>query len=148
MRRLDGGFVAQARDRIVEGREDWKVMTSRRPTTEEWSDLELAWIVAAHTKSNAVVIVRDGAAIGVGAGDQSRVGAAQRAVLRAGDLAAGAVAASDAFFPFRDGIDMLTEAGVTAIVEPGGSKRDEEVIVAAEQAGIALVFTRRRHFRH
>ncbi len=148
MRRLDGGFVAQARDRMVEGREDWQVMTSRGPTTEEWSDLELAWIVAAHTKSNAVVIVRDGAAIGVGAGDQSRVGAAQRAVLRAGDLAAGAVAASDAFFPFRDGIDMLAEAGVTAIVEPGGSKRDEEVIVAAEQAGIALVFTRRRHFRH
>ncbi len=148
MRRLDGGFVAQARDRMVEGREDWQVMTSRGPTNEEWSDLELAWIVAAHTKSNAVVIVRDGAAIGVGAGDQSRVGAAERAVLRAGDLAAGAVAAGDAFFPFRDGIDMLTEAGVTAIIEPGGSKRDEEVIIAAEQAGIALVFTGRRHFRH
>jgi len=148
LRRLDGGFAAQGRDRIVEGPEDWQVMTSRAPTADEWSDLELAWIVAAHTKSNAVVIVRDGAAIGVGAGDQSRVGAAQRAVLRAGDLAIGAVAASDAFFPFRDGIDLLTEAGVTAIAEPGGSKRDEEVIVAAEQAGIALVFTGRRHFRH
>lgn len=148
LRRLDGGFVAQARDGIVEGRGDWQVMTSRVPTADEWSDLELAWIVAAHTKSNAVVIVRDGAAIGVGAGDQSRVGAAERAVLRAGRRVVGAVAASDAFFPFRDGIDMLTEAGVTAIVEPGGSKRDEEVIVAAEQAGITLVFTRRRHFKH
>jgi phosphoribosylaminoimidazolecarboxamide formyltransferase/IMP cyclohydrolase len=148
LRRLDGGFAAQGRDRIVEGPEDWQVMTSRAPTADEWSDLEMAWIVAAHTKSNAVVIVRDGAAIGVGAGDQSRVGAAQRAVLRAGDLAMGAVAASDAFFPFRDGIDMLSEAGVTAIAEPGGSQRDEEVIVAAEQAGIALVFTGRRHFRH
>ena len=148
LRRLDGGFVAQARDGIVEEPVDWQVMTSRVPTAEEWSDLELAWIVAAHTKSNAVVIVRDGAAIGVGAGDQSRVGAAERAVLRAGGRVVGAVAASDAFFPFRDGIDLLTEAGVTAIVEPGGSKRDEEVIVAAEQAGITLVFTRRRHFKH
>ena len=123
-------------------------MTSRVPTAEEWSDLELAWIVAAHTKSNAVVIVRDGAAIGVGAGDQSRVGAAERALRRAGDRTVGAVAAGDAFFPFRDGIDLLTQAGVTAIVEPGGSKRDEEVILAAEQAGIALVFTGRRHFKH
>ena len=148
MRRMDGGFVAQTRDGLVEGPGDWQVMTSRVPTAEEWSDLELAWIVAAHTKSNAVVIVRDGAAIGVGAGDQSRVGAAERAVLRAGDRTVGAVAAGDAFFPFRDGIDLLTEAGVTAIVEPGGSKRDEEVIVAAEQAGIALVFTGRRHFKH
>jgi phosphoribosylaminoimidazolecarboxamide formyltransferase/IMP cyclohydrolase len=148
LRRLDGGFVAQTRDGLVEGPGEWRVMTSRVPTAEEWSDLELAWIVAAHTKSNAVVIVRDGAAIGVGAGDQSRVGAAERALRRAGDRTVGAVAAGDAFFPFRDGIDLLTEAGVTAIVEPGGSKRDEEVIVAAEQAGIALVFTGRRHFKH
>jgi phosphoribosylaminoimidazolecarboxamide formyltransferase/IMP cyclohydrolase len=148
LRRLDGGFVAQARDGISEGPQDWQVMTSRGPTADEWSDLELAWIVAAHTKSNAVVIVRDRAAIGVGAGDQSRVGAADRAVLRAGGRVVGAAAASDAFFPFRDGIDLLTQAGVTAIVEPGGSKRDEEVIVAAEQAGITLVFTRRRHFKH
>jgi phosphoribosylaminoimidazolecarboxamide formyltransferase/IMP cyclohydrolase len=148
LRRLDGGFVAQTRDVVVEGPEDWQVMTSRVPTPEEWSDLNLAWIVAAHTKSNAVVIARDGAAVGVGAGDQSRVGAAERAVMRAGDRAAGGVAAGDAFFPFRDGIDLLVEAGVAAIVEPGGSKRDEEVIAAAEQAGIALVFTGRRHFKH
>jgi phosphoribosylaminoimidazolecarboxamide formyltransferase/IMP cyclohydrolase len=148
LRRLDGGFVAQTRDRIGEGAGDWEVMTSRRPTEDEWSDLRFAWAIAAHTKSNAVVIVRDGAAVGVGAGDQSRVGAAQRAVLRAGDRALGGVAASDAFFPFRDGIDVLAEAGVKAIVEPGGSVRDEEAIVAAEQHGLALLFTGRRHFRH
>ncbi|MDR9451660.1 MAG: bifunctional phosphoribosylaminoimidazolecarboxamide formyltransferase/IMP cyclohydrolase, partial [Acidimicrobiia bacterium] len=114
----------------------------------EWSDLELAWVVAAHTKSNAVVIARDGAAVGVGAGDQSRVGAAARALVRAGDRALGAAAASDAFFPFRDGIDLLAEAGVRVIAEPGGSMRDKEAIEAAEQHGIALVFTGRRHFRH
>ena len=148
LRRLDGGFVAQTRDGISEGPDDWRVMTSRPPTSDEWSDLELAWVVAAHTKSNAVVIARDGAAVGVGAGDQSRVGAAERAVARAGDRAVGAAAASDAFFPFRDGIDMLAGAGVRAVIEPGGSIRDEEVIVAAEQAGITLVFTGRRHFRH
>jgi phosphoribosylaminoimidazolecarboxamide formyltransferase/IMP cyclohydrolase len=148
LRRLDGGFVAQTRDRIGEGAGDWEVMTSRRPTEDEWSDLRFAWAVAAHTKSNAVVIARDGAAVGVGAGDQSRVGAAQRAVLRAGDRALGGVAASDAFFPFRDGIDVLAGAGVKAIVEPGGSVRDEEAIVAAEQHGLALLFTGRRHFRH
>jgi phosphoribosylaminoimidazolecarboxamide formyltransferase/IMP cyclohydrolase len=148
LRRLDGGFVVQTRDRISEENGDWEVMTSRRPTDDEWSDLWFAWTVAAHTKSNAVVIARARTAFGVGAGDQSRVGAAQRAVLRAGDRALGAVAASDAFFPFRDGIDMLAEAGVKAIVEPGGSVRDEEAIVAAEQHGLALVFTGRRHFRH
>lgn len=148
LRRLDGGFVAQTRDGITEGPDDWRVMTSRPPTPDEWSDLELAWVVAAHTKSNAVIIARDGAAVGVGAGDQSRVGAAERAVARAGERAVGAVAASDAFFPFRDGLDLLAGAGVKAVIEPGGSIRDEEVIVAADQAGIALVFTGRRHFRH
>lgn len=148
LRRLDGGFVAQERDGIDEGPDDWQVMTSRRPTPAEWSDLELAWVVAAHTKSNAVVIARDGAAVGVGAGDQSRVGAAARALVRAGDRALGAAAASDAFFPFRDGIDLLAEAGVRVIAEPGGSMRDKEAIEAAEQHGIALVFTGRRHFRH
>jgi phosphoribosylaminoimidazolecarboxamide formyltransferase/IMP cyclohydrolase len=148
LRRLDGGFVAQARDGIVEGPDDWQVATARRPTAAEWSDLEFAWVVAAHTKSNAVVIARDGAAVGVGAGDQSRVGAAERALVRAGDRAMGGAAASDAFFPFRDGIDLLAEAGVRAIAEPGGSMRDDEAIVAAEQHGIALVFTGRRHFRH
>jgi phosphoribosylaminoimidazolecarboxamide formyltransferase / IMP cyclohydrolase len=94
------------------------------------------------------VIVRDSAAVGVGAGDQSRVGAAERAVARAGDRAVGGVAASDAFFPFRDGLDVLAAAGVTAIVEPGGSRNDPELITAADEHGISLVFTGERHFRH
>lgn len=147
LRRVDGGFVAQERDQ-VETDGDWRVVSERRPTDAEWADLRFAWVVCAHTKSNAIVIAKDGAAIGVGAGDQSRVGASERAVARAGDRAAGGVAASDAFFPFRDGIDALARVGVTAVIEPGGSVRDEEVVAAADEAGIALVFTGRRHFRH
>ncbi len=147
LRRVDGGFVVQSRDR-VESDGDWQVVSARRPTEAEWADLRFAWVVCAHTKSNAIVIAKDRAAIGVGAGDQSRVGASERAVARAGERAVGGVAASDAFFPFRDGIDALAEVGVTAVIEPGGSVRDEEVIAAADEAGIALVFTGRRHFRH
>ena len=104
--------------------------------------------MAAHTKSNAVVLARGEQAVGVGAGDQSRVGAAERAVAKAGGRAEGAVAASDAFFPFRDGLDALAMAGVTAVVEPGGSRNDQELIDAANDDGIALVFTGERHFRH
>jgi phosphoribosylaminoimidazolecarboxamide formyltransferase/IMP cyclohydrolase len=147
VRRVDGGFVVQERDR-VDPDGDWRVVGTREPTEAEWADLRFAWVVCAHTKSNAIVIAKDRAAIGVGAGDQSRVGASERAVARAGERAAGGVAASDAFFPFRDGIDALAEVGVTAVIEPGGSVRDEEVIAAADEAGIALVFTGRRHFRH
>lgn len=112
------------------------------------ADLRFAWTVAAATKSNAIVIARDRAAIGVGAGDQSRVGAAERAVERAGDRAEGAAAASDAFFPFPDGLETLSAAGVTAVVQPGGSRGDAAVIAAADAAGVALVFTRTRHFLH
>ncbi|MEX1281467.1 MAG: bifunctional phosphoribosylaminoimidazolecarboxamide formyltransferase/IMP cyclohydrolase [Acidimicrobiia bacterium] len=147
LRRVDGGFVVQTRDR-VETDGDWQVVSARQPTEAEWADLRFAWVVCAHTKSNAIVIAKDRAAVGVGAGDQSRVGASERAVARAGERAVGGVAASDAFFPFRDGIDALAEVGVTAVIEPGGSVRDEEVIAAADEAGIALVFTGRRHFRH
>lgn len=146
-RRVDGGFLLQARDAIQDA-ETWNVVSVRQPSEAEAADLRFAWIVAAHTKSNAIVIAKDGAAIGVGAGDQSRVGASERAVARAGARAAGAVAASDAFFPFRDGIDALAAVGVAAVIEPGGSVRDEEVIAAADEHGIALVFTGHRHFRH
>ena len=145
-RRIEGGFVAQTRD--VPGGEDWQVVSGRPPSEAEMSDLRFAWTVAAATKSNAIVVAKDRAAIGVGAGDQSRVGAAQRAIARAGDRARGAVAASDAFFPFPDGLETLAEAGVTAVVEPGGARRDEEVIAAADRLGVALVFTGRRHFLH
>ncbi len=147
VRRLEGGALLQLRD-TVGGFDGWEVRSARSPSEAERADLELAWTVAAHTKSNAVVIAKDLAAIGVGAGDQSRVGAAERAVRRAGDRARGAVAASDAFFPFRDGLDVLADSGVTAIAEPGGSRRDDEVVAAADERGVALVFTGRRHFRH
>ena len=145
-RRIEGGFLVQERDRV--DMEGWKTMSRREPTPSELEALRFAWVVAAHTKSNAIVIARGEQAVGVGAGDQSRVGAAERAVVKAGERAGGAVAASDAFFPFRDGIDTLADAGVTAIVEPGGSMNDDEVVAAADERGLALLFTNRRHFRH
>ncbi|MPZ53880.1 MAG: bifunctional phosphoribosylaminoimidazolecarboxamide formyltransferase/IMP cyclohydrolase [Acidimicrobiia bacterium] len=146
IRRIDGGFVGQAMDTVI--LDDWEVVSNRQPTDEEVEELELAWKVVAHAKSNSIVIANDGAAVGVGAGDQSRVGASEKAVKQAGDRAEGGVAASDAFFPFRDGLDALADAGVTAVVEPGGSRRDDEVIEAANEHDLALVFTGRRHFRH
>ena len=138
----------QGRDTVVVSEGEWTVVTERVPTDAEWADLRFAWRTAAHTKSNAVVVVADGAAVGVGAGDQSRVGAAERALARAGDRARGGVAASDAFFPFADGVEALASRGVKAIIQPGGSKGDAAVIAAAESHGIAMVFTGRRHFRH
>ncbi|HJR91900.1 MAG TPA: bifunctional phosphoribosylaminoimidazolecarboxamide formyltransferase/IMP cyclohydrolase, partial [Acidimicrobiia bacterium] len=146
LRRIEGGFVAQPRDTI--GEEKWNVVSRRSPTDTETADLRFAWTVAAATKSNAIVVAKESAAVGVGAGDQSRVGAALRALARAGTRARGAVAASDAFFPFPDGLETLAEAGVTAIVEPGGSVRDEDVIAAADEVDMALVFTGTRHFLH
>lgn len=146
LRRIESGLLIQTRDSI--GDEEWEVVSERPPTELERQELEFAWAVAMHTKSNAIVVVKDRAAVGVGAGDQSRVGAAVRAVTRAGDRSAGAVAASDAFFPFRDGLDVLARSGVTAVVEPGGSRNDQELIDAANEHGVALLFTGRRHFRH
>jgi phosphoribosylaminoimidazolecarboxamide formyltransferase/IMP cyclohydrolase len=147
MRSIDGGFLVQKADTVDAATDTWAERT-RPPTDREMRDLAMAWVIAAHTKSNAVVLVNDGAAVGVGAGDQSRVGAAERALARAGERARGAVCASDAFFPFRDGPDALAAAGVTAIVEPGGSIRDDEVIEAALEHDMALMFTDERHFRH
>jgi phosphoribosylaminoimidazolecarboxamide formyltransferase/IMP cyclohydrolase len=146
LRRVESGLLIQTRD--SSGEEQWEVVSERQPTGQERQELNFAWTVAMHTKSNAVVVVKDGAAVGVGAGDQSRVGAAERAVIRAGDRSVGGVAASDAFFPFRDGLVVLAEAGVTAVVEPGGSRNDHELIDAANEHGVALLFTRRRHFKH
>jgi phosphoribosylaminoimidazolecarboxamide formyltransferase/IMP cyclohydrolase len=146
IRRIEGGVLVQDRDRIdLAG---WNVVSERKPTDDEMIGLQFAWVVAAHAKSNAIVIASGEQVVGVGAGDQSRVGAAERAVAKAAGRAMGAVAASDAFFPFRDGLDTLAAAGVTAIVEPGGSRNDQELIEAADEHGIALVFTGKRHFRH
>jgi phosphoribosylaminoimidazolecarboxamide formyltransferase/IMP cyclohydrolase len=148
LRSLGGGYLAQDADRIGTGRGEWTLVTKATPTDAQWRDLELAWVVCARTSSNAIVVVRDGQAAGVGAGQQSRVEAAEIAVRKAGERAAGGAAASDAFFPFRDGLDVLAAAGVGAVIQPGGSVRDGEVVAAADEQGIAMVLTGERHFRH
>jgi len=133
------------------GRADWRVATAREPDAREWDDLRFAWAAVFGIKSNAILLARDGATVGIGAGQMSRVDASRIAVMKAADAGLsveGAVLASDAFFPFRDGVDAAAEAGVRAIVQPGGSIRDEEVIAAADEHGIAMVFTRQRLFRH
>ena len=140
-----GGVLVQSVDR-VSGREKWRVVTAKQPG--DMDELEFAWIVCAHVKSNAIVLTNHGQAVGVGAGQMSRVDAAKVAIMKAILPAAGSVAASDAFFPFRDGLDILADAGVRAVIQPGGSVRDEEVIAAANERGLAMVFTAERHFRH
>ena len=142
-----GGILAQAPDRIS-GRGSWKVATKRQPTDEEMDGLEFAWIVCAHVKSNAIVLTNRAQSIGIGAGQMSRVDAAKVAIMKSILPAAGAFAASDAFFPFRDGLDILADAGVRAVIQPGGSVRDDEVIAAAGERGMTMVFTGERHFRH
>jgi phosphoribosylaminoimidazolecarboxamide formyltransferase/IMP cyclohydrolase len=142
-----GGMLVQSRD-LIGGRESWKVVTERQPTEEELDGLEFAWIVCAHVKSNAIVLTRTSQSVGVGAGQMSRVDAAEIAIRKAADNAAGTFAASDAFFPFRDGLDTLARAGVRAVIQPGGSVRDSDVIAAANEHGMAMVFTGERHFRH
>jgi phosphoribosylaminoimidazolecarboxamide formyltransferase/IMP cyclohydrolase len=155
MRTFLGGALLQERDEVVEAREAWpkgdypKVVTKRAPTAAEWTALRFAWRVCAHVKSNTVIFTGSDRTIAVGAGQMSRVDAVNVAVLKAGAGAlAGSVAASDAFFPFRDGLDAIAKAGATAIVQPGGSMRDAEVIAAADEQGLAMVFTGKRHFRH
>ena len=149
-----GGAVSQDPDRVTEAREPWpqgdmpKVVTKRAPTAEEWIALRFAWRVCAHVKSNAVIFTGADRTRAIGAGQMSRVDAVKVAVMKAAGSLAGTVAASDAFFPFRDGLDAIAEAGATAIVQPGGSVRDAEVIAAADERGLAMVFTGRRHFRH
>jgi phosphoribosylaminoimidazolecarboxamide formyltransferase/IMP cyclohydrolase len=155
MRSFLGGILQQDRDRVTEAQEPWpqgdfpKVVTSRAPTAEEWTALRFAWRVCAHVKSNTVIFTGHDRTIAIGAGQMSRVDAVKVAVMKAAaEQLRGSVAASDAFFPFRDGLDALAQAGATAVVQPGGSVRDAEVIAAADEWGIAMVFTGRRHFRH
>jgi phosphoribosylaminoimidazolecarboxamide formyltransferase/IMP cyclohydrolase len=148
MRQIDGGLLVQEPDRLLAGRDSWHVATKRAPTDEQWRDLELAWLVCARTSSNAIVLARDGQVVGVGCGQQSRVDAAALAGRKADGRAVGGAAASDAFFPFRDGLDAVVDAGVGAVVQPGGSLRDDEVVAAADEREIALVMTGERHFRH
>ena len=140
--------LVQNADELLVPVGQWRCVTDRQPTPAQLRDLALAWRVCARTTSNAIVLARDGVAVGVGAGQQSRVVAAGIATTKAGDKAVGAAASSDAFFPFADGLDALTSAGVTAVVQPGGSVRDQEVIDAANAANIVMMLTGERHFRH
>ncbi len=150
-KRVRGGLLVQERAPLAGNEGEWRVVTARQPTEAEWWDLRFAWRAVGSVKSNAIVLVREGATIGIGAGQMSRVDAAFLSVHKAG-LAGhdtkGAVMGSDAFFPFRDGVEQAAEAGVSAIVQPGGSVRDQEVIEAANEYDIAMVFTGKRQFRH
>ncbi len=148
LRRAGGGFLVQESDTYQDDRSTWKVVTRVAPSDEQWADLEFAWKVCGATGSNAIVLAKGGQAFGIGAGQQSRVHSAEIAARKADGRAVGGACASDAFFPFRDGVDTAVAAGAKAIAQPGGSVRDEEVIAAADEAGVAMVFTGRRHFRH
>ena len=153
-----GGVLVQDADEGHEGRDTMSVVTKRQPTDQEWVDLVFAWKVAKHVKSNAIVFAKDGATVGVGAGQMNRRDSSRIAAIRAAESgeaaglkecpAKGSVVASDAFFPFADGLLAAAEAGATSVIQPGGSMRDQEVIDAADKAGLAMVFTGMRHFRH
>jgi len=157
-RQVSGGFLVQDKDIGHIVADDLKVVSKRAPTSTELGDLLFAWTVAKHVKSNAIIYVKDGATVGVGAGQMSRVDSTRIAARKAEDMATalglaapltiGSVVASDAFFPFADGLIAAAEAGATALIQPGGSMRDDEVIAAADGAGLAMVFTGMRHFRH
>jgi phosphoribosylaminoimidazolecarboxamide formyltransferase / IMP cyclohydrolase len=148
LRSIDGGLLAQEVDRIDLDRSRWRVVTTAAPDEEGWADLSFAWQVCAAVSSNAIVLTRDRQALGIGAGQQNRVDSARIAVAKAAGRAVGGSCASDAFFPFRDGLDAVAEAGIAAVIQPGGSVRDDEVVAAADEHGIAMVFTGERHFRH
>ncbi|AHY46199.1 purH: phosphoribosylaminoimidazolecarboxamide formyltransferase/IMP cyclohydrolase [Rubrobacter radiotolerans] len=144
---VTGGLLVQDAD-VTEDASGYRTVTQKEPTDDLMRDLLFAWRVAKHVKSNAIVLAKEGATVGVGAGQMSRVDSSEIAIKKAGERVRGAVAASDAFFPFADGVEVLAEAGVAAVIEPGGSRRDDEVIAAADRAGVAMVFTGRRHFLH
>jgi phosphoribosylaminoimidazolecarboxamide formyltransferase/IMP cyclohydrolase len=157
LRSIVGGMLVQTRDVVREAHRTWpvdglKVVSRRQPTDSEWQALRFAWRICAHVKSNTVMFAAVDRTLAIGAGQMSRVDAVQVARMKAGASGAaslaGSVAASDAFFPFRDGLDAVAEAGATAVVHPGGSVRDQEVIAAADEHGLAMVFTGQRHFRH
>lgn len=148
LRSISGGVLAQDVDPVNDDPATWRIVSERRASPEQMTEALFAWLVCAAVSSNAITITKDSSAVGIGGGQQNRLDAARLACERAGDRAVGGVAASDAFFPFRDGLDMLASAGVTVVVEPGGSVRDDEVIAAANEHGIVLIFTGTRHFRH
>jgi phosphoribosylaminoimidazolecarboxamide formyltransferase/IMP cyclohydrolase len=148
LRQISGGFLVQEPHRFVATRHDWRVVTERQPTEDEWRDAELAWRLVGHVKSNAVLLVANEQAVGIGAGQQSRVDAGEIATKKAAGRAKGGASATDAFYPFRDGLDAAAAAGVAVVIQPGGALRDDELIAAADEYGMAMVFTGERHFLH
>ncbi len=148
LRRVEGGMLVQSWDQLEPDPASGQVVTRRQPTDAERNDLAFAWKVCASVKSNAIVLAKGGQVVGVGAGQMSRLDSVKIAVEKAGPRTAGSVLASDAFFPFRDGPDLAAAAGVTAIIQPGGSKRDDDTVKACDEHGMAMILTGRRHFRH
>jgi phosphoribosylaminoimidazolecarboxamide formyltransferase/IMP cyclohydrolase len=148
MKRVMGGLLAQEWDLQGFDREKCEVRSQRAPSESEWKAMAFAWTIVKHVKSNAIIFANDVQTVGVGAGQMSRVDSSRFAALKAQLPLEGTVVASDAYFPFRDGVDEIAKAGATAVIEPGGSIRDEEVIAAADEHGLALVFTGLRHFKH
>jgi phosphoribosylaminoimidazolecarboxamide formyltransferase/IMP cyclohydrolase len=151
LKRVMGGLLVQDRDIDLEDRSEMEVVTERKPTEAEWGEMLFGWRVCKHVRSNAIVLARHLASIGIGAGQMSRVDSVRLAIEKARSVGSdlqGAALASDAFFPFADGPQLAVEAGITSIIQPGGSKRDLEVVEAADAAGISMVFTHRRHFKH
>jgi phosphoribosylaminoimidazolecarboxamide formyltransferase/IMP cyclohydrolase len=148
VKKVSGGLLVQTSDDSAETRQDCRVVTKRQPTEEEWKALEFAWKVVKHVKSNAIVLTGSDVTYGVGAGQMNRVGAAEIAIKEAGNKARGAVLASDAFLPFGDTVEAAGKAGITAVIQPGGSIRDGESVEMADHYGIAMVFTEHRHFLH
>ena len=148
VRSIPGGVLVQDRDRPAKGREEFRVATKREPTPAEWEDLLFAWRVIPTVRSNAILLAQERSVVGVGAGQPSRVDAVKIAVTKAGERAVGSALASDAFFPFPDGVEAAAAAGITAVIQPGGSVRDDLVVTAADAAGMTLVLTGERHFKH
>lgn len=147
-RRVSGGLLVQDRDDLPQPEDDWTVVTERQPTDQELIDLKFSWKVCRHVKSNAIVFAKGGMLLGAGAGQMSRLDSSFIAAMKSGERSQGGVVASDAFFPFRDGIDEAAKAGIVAVIQPGGSRKDDEVIAACNEHGMAMIFTGRRHFRH
>ena len=138
----------QRADNAADPEGEWQVVTDRKPSPAQLEELRFAWAIVRHVKSNAIVLTRDKMLVGVGAGQMSRVDSTRIAIQKAGPRAAGSVLASDAFFPFADSIGLAASAGIAAVIQPGGSKRDQDVVTACNSAGIPMVFTGRRHFKH
>ncbi|MCP5027701.1 MAG: bifunctional phosphoribosylaminoimidazolecarboxamide formyltransferase/IMP cyclohydrolase [Actinomycetia bacterium] len=148
LRQISGGFLVQDAHHFASGRDDWRVVTKRQPTEQEWADAAFAWRICGHVKSNAIVLAAGGTSWGIGAGQQNRVESGEIAARKSAGRAGGGACASDAFYPFRDGIDAAAASGAAVIIQPGGSVRDDECIAAADEHGLAMIFTGERHFLH